>query len=523
MTDDKWDLDDDAINFLPDEIIEETKVEGFYKILISDDEEEVHNITKILLKNFRFEGKGVEFFDAYSGAETIEILSKNDDIAIIFLDVVMEENYSGLKVVKYIRDTLKNSTVRIILRTGQPGEAPEEEIIRKYDINDYRLKTELTAKRLLTSLYTAMRSYRDLIRLKQYQEGLEKIIKASSNMFKNNSMDEFLTCILDELSSFTSDKNDAIYLRTTQPSPSNGFITVSDSSNSIIIAATGQFEQYIGKKISTITELSEIHNHLELINNGEPAKKVIKVSNGFLICNYSNRTANNYVFIQGKVESFDFDMINLFLSNFSIALDNFMLNNQLNDTQKEFVYALADTAETHFEETGSHIKRISNMMYNFALVNNFSYHEAERLKLSSTMHDLGKVSIPDKVLKKPGKFTEEEFNLMKNHSQMGYNILSGSDVAILRSAAEIALNHHEKFNGEGYPNKLVGRNIPLNARMMAIVDVYDAMTHKRCYKDAFSQEDTLKYIEGNSGTHFDPALVSIFFANLEAILQEPPQ
>lgn len=523
MDKDKWDLDDDFLQFLPDEEETDIDIKDNYTILITDDEEEVHSITKILLKNFVFEGKGLIFIDAYSASETIKILKERDDIALIFLDVVMEESDSGLKVVKYIREELLNTTIRIILRTGQPGEAPEEEIIRKYDINDYRIKTELTAKRMLTSLYTAMRSYRDILRLKKYQEGLEKIIKSSSHMFKNNSLDSFLICILDELSSFTSEKNDAIYMRSQTTSRSNGFISIKNNEDSKIIAATGIYEKYIGYEITNIPELNEIATYLKNSNEQKADEKVIKIKDGFLICNYSNASNNNYVYIQGDVNSLDFDMINIFLDNFSIALDNYLLNTQLKTTQQGFVYAIADTAETHFEETGGHIKRISTMMYNFALKNNFSYGEAELIKLASTMHDIGKVSIPNTILRKPESLTLDEYNIMKQHTENGYRILNESELEELKVAAEIALYHHERYDGKGYPKGLSGKNIPLRARMMAIIDVYDAVSHNRCYKKGLSADETLLIIKENSGSYFDPALVDIFITNLEEILQGLPQ
>ena len=184
------------------------------------------------------------------------------------------------------------------------------------------------------------------------------------------------------------------------------------------------------------------------------------------------------------------------------------------------IIALGDTLESHFKETGNHVKRISEMMYRFCMLNGGTLPESEMLKSASSMHDLGKIAIPDAILKKPGKLTEEEFEIIKSHTVHGYNILSKSNVHILKVAAEIAFYHHEKFDGSGYPNRRKGEEIPLYARMMAIVDVFDAMTHKRVYKDAYSIEDTLDYIVRNKGTHFDPALVDLFVENLDKIIYD---
>lgn len=163
--------------------VETTSSKGLYKVLIADDDEEVHTITKMILNDFEFDGKKLSFLDTYSGAETKQVLEKEEEIAVIFLDVVMEEHHSGLEVVEYLRNTLNNRMTRIVLRTGQPGEAPEEKIIKDFDINDYRLKTEMTVKRLYTTLYSALRGYRDLHKIDKHRKGLEKSSKPVRTSF----------------------------------------------------------------------------------------------------------------------------------------------------------------------------------------------------------------------------------------------------------------------------------------------------------------------------------------------------
>lgn len=139
-----------------------------WKVIIIDDEPAVHKATKLALSNFKFEGKSLELISAYSGEEGKELITRiNAEIAFILLDIVMESEDAGLKVVRYIRDDLNNHKVRIILRTGQPGEAPEESVILNYDINDYQLKVELTRQRLLTTVISALRSFRDIVTIEQ--------------------------------------------------------------------------------------------------------------------------------------------------------------------------------------------------------------------------------------------------------------------------------------------------------------------------------------------------------------------
>lgn len=520
MAEDKLNPGSSKLDFLTNEKKKPEMVKGRYKILIADDEAEVHSVTKLLLKNFVFEDRGLEFLDTFSAKETKEVLAEHDDIAVLFLDVVMENNQAGLEVVEYIRNELKNQMTRIILRTGQPGEAPEQEIIQKYDINDYRIKTDLTVRRLFTSLYSAMRSYRDLLKLKRHQIGLEKIIKASSSLFTNNSLEEFLTAILEELGSFQSKENDTLYVRSGKGDSSGGVVTKLESDRTTVIAATGKFIPYIGQEIARIPELKHLNSYLQNCTAEGNPNLVRKIEDGFVICGGKNSLTANSVYINGDLDSFDFDLINLFLSNFSIALDNFMLNNLLNAAQKDFIFALAGTLETHYEDAGRHNERVAGMMYQFALINNFSYREARMIKLASILHDLGNVAVPNVILSKPAKLTADEYELIKGHTKSGSDIMGNATFPVLRIAAEIARYHHERFDGSGYPDGIDGLNIPLSSRMMAIVDVFDVVTHKRYYGEAISREEAVKTLLDGRGSQFDPALVDLFVSRLDTILED---
>jgi PAS domain S-box-containing protein/putative nucleotidyltransferase with HDIG domain len=187
-------------------------------------------------------------------------------------------------------------------------------------------------------------------------------------------------------------------------------------------------------------------------------------------------------------------------------------------SQKEIILTLGEVAEKHFDETGSHVKRVSSMMYKFALLLGYSEAECEKIKLASILHDIGKIGIPESVLKKPGRLTVEEFDIIKEHTILGHKMLSKSNLDILQMAADIALNHHEKFNGTGYPSGLKGENISMLSRMLAIVDVYDAMKHKRVYKDADTLEGTLSYISSQRDLHFDGHLVDLFILHHDNII-----
>ncbi len=156
---------------------EQKEIKEYWKILIIDDEEDIHSVTKFALDDYIFEDKKLKFISAYSAKDAKNVLRKEGDIAMTFLDIVMESDDAGLKLIKYIREELENKLLRIILRTGQPGSAPEDEIVLKYDINDYKAKTELTDKKLFTVVTTALRSYQDLIKILEQEKLLRKQAK----------------------------------------------------------------------------------------------------------------------------------------------------------------------------------------------------------------------------------------------------------------------------------------------------------------------------------------------------------
>ncbi|TAE74953.1 MAG: response regulator [Bacteroidetes bacterium] len=147
-----------------------------WKVMIADDEEEIHTVTKFALSDYQYKGSKIEFINAYTGKQAVDLLVQNPDVALILLDVVMENNDAGLQAVDKIRNELNNQFVRIVLRTGQPGQAPEEEVILKYDINDYKNKTELTDKKLFTAITTGLRSYSDIIEVENFRQNLEQLV-----------------------------------------------------------------------------------------------------------------------------------------------------------------------------------------------------------------------------------------------------------------------------------------------------------------------------------------------------------
>jgi putative two-component system response regulator len=192
---------------------------------------------------------------------------------------------------------------------------------------------------------------------------------------------------------------------------------------------------------------------------------------------------------------------------------------ELHSTRLEVIRRLARAAEFRDNETGIHVQRMSLYAEAIARQMGLAAHELDLLLNASPMHDLGKIGISDVILLKPGKLTPEEFATMQEHTTIGASILQGHDSELLRAAHEIALYHHERWNGLGYPHGLIGEAIPLNARIAAVADVFDALTMVRPYKRAWSSDEARREVLSLSGTHFDPAVVVAFDACFQVILE----
>jgi putative two-component system response regulator len=190
----------------------------------------------------------------------------------------------------------------------------------------------------------------------------------------------------------------------------------------------------------------------------------------------------------------------------------------IRDREMDTIMRLTRAAEFRDSTTGMHVVRVGEMCAALAATMGLPEAEVELLRLAAPMHDVGKVATPDGILLKPGKLTSEEFEIMKAHALAGYEILRGSDSPMLQLAAEIALSHHERFDGSGYPNGIAGTAIPLSGRLCSIVDVFDALTSERPYKRAWPIEEALLEIRKGSGAHFDPDIVAVFFQAKEQVL-----
>ncbi len=198
--------------------------------------------------------------------------------------------------------------------------------------------------------------------------------------------------------------------------------------------------------------------------------------------------------------------------------ENELLNKEIEETQREVVFTMGAIGESRSKETGNHVKRVAEYSKLLALFYGLSEEESEMIKQASPMHDIGKVAIPDAVLNKPGRFNEEERAIMDTHAQLGYEMLKHSQRPLLKAAAIVAYEHHEKYDGSGYPRGLAAEEIHIYGRITALADVFDALGSDRVYKKAWDDERIFSLFKEERGKHFDPLLIDIFFENINQFL-----
>jgi len=484
------------------------------RILIVDDELDVHSVTRLALRGVSFKGRPLALLSAYSGIEAFELLSKYTDIALVLLDVVMETEDAGLRLVGRIRDELNNHLVRIVLRTGQPGQAPEQQVIIDYDINDYKAKTELTTQKLFTTVVASLRAYESLVTIERSRIGLSKILEGATNLYQIHSLREFASGVLNQIGAILDVGADGV-LCVLQ----NGIGGANRSPT--VIAATGSYAALVNQEF-----LPDDHQLAGAIAKAFREKRS-QYEHPVDVLFIHTQQGHEFVISvtpPWPLAGIQRELLEVFCSRIAAAFDNLYLFGQLRKAQEATVVALADLAEFRDEGTGGHVRRVqiltdaiaAKLKLRGTYPDELTEQIIEMIGLASILHDVGKVSTPDNILLKPGIHTPEERIIMRSHASVGETILRHASNMVdgtnyLSIGSQIAGAHHEHFDGNGYPRGLKGKEIPLAARIVAVVDVFDALLHRRPYKEAWPFSAVSAYIKERRASQFDPEVVDALF------------
>ncbi|MBT0587321.1 DUF3369 domain-containing protein [Alteromonas oceanisediminis] len=484
---------------------------GSWKILIVDDEPEVHAVTKLALSDFTFNGKRLTFVSAYSGEEAKLAIENHHDVAVVLLDVVMEQDDSGLKVAEYIRDHLHNHFCRIILRTGQPGQAPEKDVIINYDINDYKSKTELTAQKLFTVVISALRSYNDIIVIEENRAGLQKIVESSADLFCSRSLETFIQGIIQQLASILGCSKDAAYITSAVATPQPLHSVNNDQL--FIFAGNGEYAHYEGKPMEEVIDTVKLASCKKALAH----KEIVYGDDHLVAFCHSKSKRGSLLYLSGlprKLSRVDRNLVEIFAQNVQIAFDNVLATRDIEDTQQEIIERLGVAMEDNINGS-EQLRCMREMCELLAIKVGIPEDRAKLFSLAVPLHDVGSSKLPKGLLQKPSELTDKERESIKSHTEYGYKMLKGSQRPVIQMAATLAYQHHERWDGSGYPNGLKRDSIVLEARITSIIDVFDALYNERPHKPAWPLEKVIDYIQTERGKHFDPELVDLLLKDMD--------
>jgi response regulator RpfG family c-di-GMP phosphodiesterase len=469
-----------------------------WRLLIVDDEDQVHKVTSLVLNRCRFDHAPVELVHAYSMSEAQKILSEQAPFALALVDVVMETDDAGLRLVRYIREELKDKDIRLVLRTGQPGQAPEETVIAKYDINDYKNKTELTSTKLKTLLYSTLRSYRDIRAIAANRQGLYNLIEATSKIVDARKLPIFASAVLAEVGTLLNLDEDAVCAHM----PVDAVAAQANHHKYSILAATGKIKERLDNNQSLPDEIVQYfdkakHSHQSLCEESVYIGyyKTPLVGENLL-----------YVKPNATLDKMGSHLLDIYTRCVAITHHNLSQKSKIQDSRTDLVYVLSETIEQRSPSDSHHVRHVSEMAYALAKKAGLNEYTCERIKLAAPLHDIGTIGISDKLLVKPGLFDTKERTAMRLHTDIGATILGKSQRPILKMACIIAAQHHEHWDGQGQPKQLKGEGIDIAARIVCIVDAIDSLGRHKSYRAAFSPEEIVKHIIQESGKQFDPTL-----------------
>ncbi len=472
-----------------------------WKVLVVDDEPDIRRLTALNLRDFEFAGRPLKLIEAGSAAAARECLQEHPDVAVALVDVVMETDDAGLRLVEYIRTELNNRMVRLVIRTGQPGVAPERFVIDNFDIDDYKDKTELTVQRLYTSVRTALKSFRDLQTIEMNRIGLSRILDVTPELYNLHldRLEDYFQGVLMQIVGICNLGHSGMI------STIDGLVATLDGKELRIRAGVGDLGSNPEGELRR-HEVAELCSQAVLSHEAPDALR-----HGAMVVPLQIKDeVLGFVYLESGTEMTpaDKELIHVMANQCAAALDNFRLHHSLEESYDEAIDMLAQVAEFKDSATGAHIHRMQEYTRRVALEMGCSKEEADVYAKASRLHDVGKVGIPDNILRKPGKLTEEEFAVMRRHTRIGDTILARSPTLAL--ARVMAKSHHERWDGTGYPEGIAGDDIPHPARIVSVADVFDALVSERPYKGPWQAQQAVDTIENGRGKHFDPQVADAF-------------
>jgi len=514
------------------------------QILIIDDEPMIRQVFAAFLAQW-----GYASLEAENGRVGLDIFGR-ERIDLVLLDLDMPV-MGGLEVLAYIHEHSPDTPVVIISGAGQLDDAVQSVKLGAWDyltkpianmailentisrclekvrlVQENRMyqqhleeevarKTvELRQKNIDLQEEVAERKQKEA-EVRRINTHLEAVVEVSSRLFGYVAMDELLRGILQSMYQLLH--RDMGRGKALQGGAAhNAFVLFSSDDSSQIISGWGAFSACHGSAPEAVLPAKLYQRLLQVLARGASEYGEddwfghIRTPNG-LGC---------VIYLDGcrLDEENERRLVMIYMNNIASAIDSLALQEEIVNTQKEVVITLGEVIETRSHETANHVRRVAEYTYLLARKYGMGEQEAMLLRFASPMHDAGKIGIPDALLNKPGRLTSEEIEVMHDHTIMGFDLLRKSQRQLLQMAAVVAHQHHERWDGRGYPQGLTEERIHIYGRIVALADVFDALGSVRCYKAAWPIDEVVALVKRERGGHFDPRLVDILVGDLPEFL-----
>ncbi len=446
-------------------------------LIIDDMEANVNTLMELLDDKY-------DILASLEGEGGLDILADEENIDLILLDIMMPE-MDGFEVCRRLKNNSKTKDIPVIFITADNNESSIE---KAYEVGgvDYITKP-FKAREVISRINTHLS-------LSEQKNLLEKNLQ--DNIILLNQYKDVVD--ISTIVSKTDIQGKITYVN-------DAFIKISGYTKDELIGKNHNIVRHPDVPTSVFKDL------WETIKNKHTWQGEVK----------NKKKDGSYYVVQSVVMPILDSKGNIeeFISVRHDITDIYNLQKEIEDTQKEVVFTMGAIGETRSKETGNHVKRVAEYSRLLAFYVGLSQEDITLLADASPMHDIGKVGIPDNILHKPGKLDDDEFVIMRTHAELGYKMLAHSNRPLLKTAAKIALEHHERWDGLGYPRHLKEEEISIEGRITAIADVFDALGSDRVYKEAWENERIFEYFKEQKGKQFDPKLVDLFFENLDKFLE----
>jgi CheY-like chemotaxis protein len=489
----------------------EATAEPPWTVLVADDDPRIHQRIQQALGQRLLLGRPLRVLSAYCSAQALCLLDQNQDTAVILVQADPASGNGGLATAAAIRRDRRNADLRLILRCENAGPIPPSETVLELDLTDCLRAADLTAERVIVIFNAALDAFQSRRTISRGRLGLLRLADASSQLVAPQPLRKFAREVLHQLH--------AVLQLNANPLPfqGSGFTATEQDGEFLIWAATGCFDGMLGQPPEAALS-GHLLKHLERAKNERTSFFAGAAYYG-TYCTRSGVRHLLYLDAGRPLDQLDRELVGLFYSSVTLALENLYLNREIRETQEDVLITLGGVIANRSGEAGSHGRRVSNMAGLLAQKAGLSPAEVKLLRLSAPMHDIGKVGIPDAILFKPDRLSPEEFEKIRRHTDIGFDILKSARREVMEAAVICAQQHHERWDGCGYPRRLTGTEIHIFGRIIGLIDVFDALLHSRVYKHAWKLDQVLDYIRAERGRQFDPGLVDLLLAEIDAFME----